>query len=89
MTVLQRGAMTRILKWTTVAVIAVNVLLVATGVLDLRDAVVIAVGLELLCGVLALGLAVTARGCTGSCAGPAPATGTHSSRRPEPCCPAR
>ncbi|MFI6763101.1 hypothetical protein ACIBF5_28625 [Micromonospora sp. NPDC050417] len=51
----------RLLKWTAVAVIAVELLLVVTGVLDLGDAVIIAIGLEALCGVLALALAVTAR----------------------------
>ncbi|MFG3709673.1 hypothetical protein ACIBTZ_22955 [Micromonospora sp. NPDC049460] len=53
--------MPKLLKWTAVSVIAVELLLVATGLLDLGDAVVIAIGLELLCGVLALALAVTAR----------------------------
>jgi hypothetical protein len=55
------GTTAQLLKWTAVAVIAVEGLLVATGVLDLGDAVVIAVGLEALCGVLAIALAVTAR----------------------------
>jgi hypothetical protein len=53
--------MVQVLKWTAMAVIAVELLLVATGLLDLGDAVIIAIGLEVLCGVLALGLAVTAR----------------------------
>lgn len=57
----KREAAVRVLKWVTAAVIAVEVLLVATGVLDLGDAVVIAVGLEALCGLLTLALAVAAR----------------------------
>nr|ADK54920.1 hypothetical protein [uncultured soil bacterium] len=51
----------QLLKWFAAAVIAVEVLLVATGVLDLGKAVAIAVGLEMLCAALALALAVTAR----------------------------
>ncbi len=57
----KRVLMLKLLKWTAVSVIAVELLLVATGLLDLGDAVVIAIGLELLCGVLALALAFTAR----------------------------
>ncbi|GGJ89738.1 hypothetical protein GCM10010123_19430 [Pilimelia anulata] len=56
-----RTAAVRVLRWAAVVVIAVEVLLVATGVLDLGDAVVIAVGLEVLCALLALALAVAAR----------------------------
>ncbi|WP_433264627.1 hypothetical protein ACQPZF_35605 [Actinosynnema sp. CS-041913] len=61
MTAPVRSRIAQALKWVAVAVIAVEVLLVATGALDLGQAVVIAVGLEVLCGVLAIGLAVTAR----------------------------
>ncbi|MGI5215403.1 hypothetical protein [Plantactinospora sp. CA-290183] len=43
------------------AVIAVEVVLVATDLLDLGDAMIIAIGLETLCGVLAFGLAAIAR----------------------------
>lgn len=57
----RRGVMVKALKWVAVAVIAVELLLVATGILDLTHAIIIAIGLEVLCGVLALGLAVTAR----------------------------
>lgn len=61
MTESKRSRMVRLLKWTAVAIIAVEVLLVWTGLLDLGDAVLIAIGLEVLCGVLAISLAVTAR----------------------------
>ncbi|GHG47832.1 hypothetical protein [Streptomyces griseocarneus] len=53
--------MVRVLKWVAFTVIAVQLTLVATGVLDLADAVLIATGVEILTGVLALGLAVAAR----------------------------
>jgi hypothetical protein len=53
--------MVRVLKWMAFTVIAVQVTLVATGVLDLGNAVLIAVGIEILTGALALGLALTAR----------------------------
>lgn len=56
-----RKRIVQVLKWAALAVIVVELLLVATGVLDLGQAVVTAIGLEVLCGVLALGLAVTAR----------------------------
>jgi hypothetical protein len=56
-----RRLLIKLLKWTAASVIGVELLLVATGLLDLSDAVVIAIGLELLCGVLALALAATAR----------------------------
>lgn len=49
------------LKWVAVVVICVEVLLVWTGLLDLSDAIIIAVLLEVLCGLLALALAFTAR----------------------------
>ncbi|MFD2767084.1 hypothetical protein [Micromonospora eburnea] len=61
MTVSERSRAVRLLKWAALTVIAVELLLVATRVLDLGDAVIIAIGLEALCGVLALSLAVTAR----------------------------
>ncbi|MEV0124981.1 hypothetical protein AB0I16_26185 [Streptomyces sp. NPDC050703] len=58
---LKGGRWIRALKWVALTVIAVQLALVATGVLDLGDAVLIAIGAEILTGVLALGLAVTAR----------------------------
>lgn len=57
----RRGRVLPLLKWVTPVVIVVQVVLVATGVLDVGQAVVIAVGIEVLLAVLLLALAVTAR----------------------------